>query len=95
MELRMETPQVTPESVAPKRVQAPRSREELLLPLTLRERLCVAAMAAALRALEGEAEAQRTATGDVSDPVFVASVALLHAFKDVTGVGWAQAQKFW
>lgn len=92
MDLRVETPVVLPEGVAPKRVQAPENREELLLPLTLRERLCVAAMAEALKALELESVAQGRA---VSDYVLIASKALLRTFADVSGVKWTEAKRFW
>lgn len=76
--------------LAPSRVGEPKNREDVLLPLSMRERCCVAAIALNLNLLGGLSQEYR------EEGAFVqASVILLRTFKDVTGVSWEVAEKFW
>ena len=65
-----------PPVLAPYRVKPPQSREEILLPLSERERYCVAAMVARLEVLAEE-------SGALPHP---GALPLLRAFRDVTGI---------
>lgn len=89
MDLRIE-PNVEMAGLAPKRAIEPKSREDVLLPLSMRERALVAMTAANLRIYERLAEKYR------EEPAFVeASAVLLRTFRDATGVSWEVASGFW
>jgi hypothetical protein len=68
-----------PPVLAPYRVKPPQSREEILLPLSERERYCVAAMVASLERLAEETLPHAVLPHPGALP-------LLRAFRDVTGV---------
>jgi hypothetical protein len=64
-------------SVAPERLRAPSNREEILLPLSARERLLVVAVVSAMKAL------------DPGDPLSAsAGKVLMSAFEEATGAEW-------
>lgn len=89
MDLRIEA-NIEMEQVAPKRGTEPKSREDVLLPLSMRERCCVAGLAENLKIYAGLSDRYK------NDGTFVeASVILLRTFRDVTGVSWDVASRFW
>lgn len=89
MDLRIE-PNVEMAGLAPKRATEAKSREDVLLPLSMRERACVAVLAKNLQSYEKLARRYK------DEEAFVeASVLLLRTFRDVTGVSWEEASRFW
>jgi hypothetical protein len=89
MDLRIE-PNVEMVGLAPKRAGEPKSREDVLLPLSMRERALVAMVGANLRLYERLVDRYK------DDEDFVkASVLLLRTFKEATGVSWEVASGFW
>lgn len=74
------------EGLAPKRLQRPASREELLEPFAVRERALIVAVGEALK-LIGLLES--------SPDVVAAWKTLCAGFETVTGIAWFQASAWW
>lgn len=83
------------EQIAPRRLKPPATREELLLPLTLRERACIAAIASVLRVAERESEDDAITEKADFDTFVVAGINLLAAYRQVTGSPWSESSHFW
>lgn len=74
------------EGLAPARTAAPTSREDVLLPLTMRERAAVVAMASAIKSI---------GLTDESPQTVAAWKELLTGFATITGVSWHDAARYW